>query len=53
MKHFKQHEKLVSQNKILQQQVSELLKLNLENQGNNENWGNIGDGFVSVLTSFD
>ena len=39
MKHFKQHEKLVSQNKMLQQQVSELLKLNLENQGNNEELG--------------
>ena len=32
----KQHEKLVSQNKILQQQVSELCKLNLDNQANNE-----------------
>ena len=30
----KQHEKLVSQNKILQQQVSELCKLNLDNQAN-------------------
>ena len=39
MKHFKQHEKLVSQNKMLQQQVFELLKLNLENQGNNEELG--------------
>ena len=32
----KQHEKLVSQNKMLQQQVSELRKLNLDNQANNE-----------------
>ena len=32
----KQHEKLVSQNKILQQQVSELCKLNFDNQANDE-----------------
>ena len=32
----KQHEKLVSQSKILQLQVSELHKLNLDNQANNE-----------------
>ena len=32
----KQHEKLVSQNKILQQQVSELCKLNIDNQANDE-----------------
>ena len=32
----KQHEKLVSQNKMLQQQVSELGKLNFDNQAKNE-----------------
>ena len=32
----KQHEKLVSQNKILQQQVSELRKLNHDDQANTE-----------------
>ena len=32
----KQHEKLVFQNKILQQLVSELCKPNLDNQTNNE-----------------
>ena len=32
----KQHEKLVSQSKILQLQVSELRELNLDNQKNNE-----------------
>ena len=53
MKHLKQHEKLVSQNKMFQQQVFELLKLNLDNQENNEDWGNMGDGFNSVLTVFD
>ena len=31
----KQHEKLVSQNKMLQQQVSEMRKLNFDNQTKN------------------
>ena len=45
----KQHEKLVSQNKILQHQVSELCKLNLDIQVNDEELEQYGRSFCLCI----
>ena len=48
----KQDEKLFTQNKMLQQSMSKLRKLNLDIKQIMKNWSSMGDAFVSVLAVF-